>query len=412
MTTARMRVWAATVGMLLGVSALFGASVKSAKKVEPGKPPVVPAGLRNPLLPVQVGADALLPELSLIQKIPMVAPAGFDPLYTGAQWSAYRQMFGEEADNVTRQKSSGVAAFAGRLIAAADGEAKLGTAGRQGLARLLYLRAVAVCYRNRDGFPTANRAVMGYQGVMDIHEPLQVAGLWAMTNIMSKLAVTPKPDRIRYSGIAARANMQLALLLLDADQVEAAEGMVRQIGYHEGWLRSDKRVQAQISQVRAQVKQTAGLMADLATKYDRAVKGDDGALMAIYLYGRYVKGRPDLVANLPARKPGSPMAQLAGALAAAERDPAEGFTAAEMLKGVAMGLDDGVMKQRTLWAALGYYRAYLKDGSTEHERVKRTLARIAIEAVIGEGARGPHAIEPMTATAGAATQAATASARE
>jgi hypothetical protein len=405
-----MRMWVGVMVVVLGAGAAVGATgargTLGKGKVDSTKAAVAAAGSRsNPLLPVQVSADALVPELSTVQKVPMIAPAGFEPLYTTEEWGAYRAAFGEEADNLGRKKSSGIAEFAGRMIAAAEAEAKKGERGQRGLARLLCVRAVAVCYRNRDGFPVANRGVETYRSVMDIRQPLQVAGLWAMTNQMSKMAVTPKPERIRYSGIAARADMQLALLLLDADQVEAAEGMIRQIGYHEGWLKGDKAVRAQIAQVRAQVKQTSALMADLATKYEPAVRGDDSALMMIYLYGRYVKGRPELVADLPARKPGSPMAQLAGALAAAEKDTTAAFTAAETLKGVAATLPEGVMKQRTLFAALGYYRAYLNDPRTERERVKRTLARMAVESVIGDGARGPHAIEPMAAAA-AATQTA------
>ncbi len=416
MTAARMRVWVGVMGVVLGVGVGFGANAKTAGtakgKVDPKKAEaVVVVGKRNPLLPPQVTAESLVPELAVVQKMPMIAPGGLAPIYTSDDWSAYRAAFGEEADNLGRKKSSGIAEFAGRMIAAAEGEVKQGASGRKGLARLLCLRAVAVCYRNRDGFPVANKAVVGYQAAMDIHVPLQVAGLWAMTNQMSKMAVTPKPERIRYSGIAARANMQCALLLLDADQVEAAEGMIRQIGYHEGWLKSDKVVHSQIAQVRAQVKQTVGLMAELGEKYGPAVKGDDSALMAIYLYGRYVKGRPEIVADLPARKPGSPMAQLAGAIGAADKDPVDAFTAAEMLKGVASGLPDGVLKQRTLYAALGYYRAYLKEPRTERERVKRTLARMAVESVIGDGARGPHAIEPMAAAGAAGGVATTASDR-
>jgi hypothetical protein len=390
-----MRIWAGVAAVVLGVGVGFGATAgKPAAKKGDAKAAEVVVGKANPLLPVQVSAEALVPELVVVQKVPMIAPEGLEPIYTSEDWGAYRAAFGEEADNLGRKKSSGVAEFAGRMIGAAEEARK---AGKGGLARLLCLRAASVCYRNRDGFVVANRAVVEYQAAMDIHVPLQVAGLWAMTNQMSKMAVTPKPERIRYSGIAARANMQLALLLLDADQVEAAQGVIRQIGYHEGWLKSDKAVRAQIAQVRAQVKQTAGLMAELGEKYAPAVKGDDSALMAIYLYGRYVKGRPEIVADLPARKPVSPMAQLAAAIGAADRDAADAFTAAEMLKGVASGLEEGVLKQRTLYAALGYYRAYLKEPRTERERVKRTLARMAVESVIGDGARGRHAIEPMAA---------------
>jgi hypothetical protein len=410
MKAARMRTWAAIAAMVLGVGAGWGATGRGVsaarKKAEPKKPAIVAVSPDNPLLPPQVAADALMPELSVLQKMPMVAPAGFEPIYRGDDWAAYREQFGDEADNIGRKKSSGIAEFATRLIAAADAEAAKGKDGRLGLARLLYLRAVGLTYRNRDGFPVANKAVEAYQRVMDVKDPLQVAGLWTMTNQMSKMAVTPKPERIAYSGIAARANMQLALLLLDRDQIDAAEGMMRQIGYHEGWLKGDTKTRRQIAAVRAQVKQTAGLLADLGQKYEPAVRGDDAALMEIYLYGRYVKCKPELVADLPGRKPASAMAQLAGAIASAEKHVDAAFTAAEMLKNVGENMPDGVLKRRTLWAALGYYRTYIKDPSTERERIKRTLSRMAIEAVIGDGAQGPHAIDPMAVTA-PATQPAT-----
>lgn len=395
-----MRTWAAVAGIVLGVGAGLGATGKgpsAGKKTPAKKTDVVALSPNNPLLPPQVAADALMPELSVLQKMPMVAPTGFEPIYRGDDWATYRQEFGEEADNVGRKKSSGIAEFATRLIAAADAQAADGKDGRLGLARLLYLRAVGLTYRNRDGFVVANKAVEGYQRVMDTKAPLQVAGLWTMTNQMSKMAVTPKPERIRYSGIAARANMQLALLLLDRDQIDAAEGLMRQIGYHEGWLKGDTKTRSEIAAVRVQVKQTAGLLADLGRKYEPAVRGDDAALMEIYLYGRYVKGKPELVADLPGRKPASAMAQLAGAIAAAQNHVDADFTAAEMLKNVGESMPDGVLKRRTLWAALGYYKTYIKDPSTERERIKRTLARMAIEAVIGDGAQGPHAIDPMAA---------------
>ncbi len=130
---------------------------------------------------------------------------------------------------------------------------------------------------------------------------------------MSRTVTTPKPDRIHYSATAARANMQLTLLLLDADQLDAAQSLQKQIAYHEGWLHTSGRLPDRQNRLHpnpqspcALLKQTQTTMDYLATQYQPAINGDDNALMAIYLYGRYVKQKPEIVADLPARKPNSP----------------------------------------------------------------------------------------------------------
>src|SRR5690606_32079851 len=146
--------------------------------------------------------------------------------------------------------------FSKKLTDAAEAEKRT----RPGLARLLLFRAAAICYRNRDGYEPANRAVMAYQGIMDIRSATQVGALWTITNAMSRLAVTPKPERIRYSGIAARANSQLAILLLEADQVDAADSIIRQVGYHEGWLKGDRHMRGIIAQTRTVVRHTITMM--------------------------------------------------------------------------------------------------------------------------------------------------------
>jgi hypothetical protein len=359
------------------------------------------AARTNPLLPPAVAVEGFFPDLSVQQKAPTVTPAGFEPLYTAEDWQAYREKFGAEADGITRLKSSGILEVANRWITAAAAPERTGPELAPGVKRLLLLRAAAVCYRNRDGFPTADRAVATYLAMMDKRSAAQVGGLWTVANAMSRMAVTPKPERIRYDGIAAKANMQLALLLVEADQVEAAQGVIKLIGYHEGWLKSDPATRGQIGQVRARVNSVAKMMEYLGAQYGPALRNDEQALMAIYLYGRYVKNNPAVVADLPGRVPNSRLAQLAASIDAAGRDAAAAFPAAENLRVVATTLPDGMLRQRTLYAALQHYRAFLNDPGTERDRIHRTLARMSLEAVIADGAHAGAAIDPFAPPAAA-----------
>jgi hypothetical protein len=396
--------------MAWSAGAALGAT-SHGRKVSPTPPPpaVVAPSAGNPLLPPPIPLEQFFLDLTLVPKTPTpsTTPAGFDPLYTAEDWQSYRDRFGAEADTLNRQKSSGLIAFANKLLAASE-EPGISP----GLQRLLTLRAAIDCYRTRDGFPTANKAILAYQKRFDLHSALQVGALWTITNAMSRTITTPRPDRIHYSALAARANMQLTLILLDHDQLAAAQSLAKLVVYHEGWVHTtgatpaDKLVRGQIAQVRALLRQTTATLDYLATQYEPAINGDDQALMAIYLYGRYVKGKPAIVADLPGRKPSSPMAQLAAALAAADRDPEAMYTAAETLRIVASTLPDGVLKQRTLYAALQNYRAFIAAPQTEHDRIKRTLARMATEAVIADGARGPAPLLNPFAEVTATTQAA------
>jgi hypothetical protein len=370
----------------------LGATPSHGKKSVP--PPVVAMPVTgNPLLPPAIPVEQFFFDLTLVAKAPAVTPGGLEPVYSAEDWSAYRARFGAEADGLTKLKSSGLIAFSNKLIAAA-GEAGVSP----GLQRLLLLRAAIDCYRTREGFTTANKAVTGYEKIFDMHSAMQVGALWTIANAMSRSITTPRADRIHYSAIAARADMQLTLILLDHDQLAAAQSLVKLVAYHEGWVHTsgataaDKVVHGQIAQVRALVRQTTTTLDYLATQYEPAINGDDPALMAIYLYGRYVKGKPAIVADLPGRKPSSPLAKLAASLAAAEHDPEAMYDAAETLRIVASTLPEGVLKQRTLYAALQNYRGFIAAPQTERDRVKRTLARMAIESVIADGARGPTAL--------------------
>lgn len=381
----------------------------------PAPPPPPSAGVKtNPLLPPQIPVEGFYGDLSLVAKLPQIAPQGFEPLYAGADWQAFRDHFGAQADGVSRLKSSGQAAFAGELIkaakvamlrpaattapASASAPATAtapGAAVSTGYSRLLLLRAAAIGYRNKDGYPVADQAVTEYLASMDKKSAAQVGALWSIANVMARTSVTPKDDRIRYDGIAAKANMQLALILLQADQIQAADAITHQVAYHEGWLKNDPDTRAKIAQVRARVKQTGGMMDYLATQYDPAIHNDPKALLAVYLYGRYVKGKPEIVSDLPGRVPGSALAQLAGQLDAAERgDFSAAFNAAEALRQDAASIPDAVIRERTLYGALQLYDVFLDAKQTEHDRVHRTLAQIAREGVVADGAKKGVAIDP------------------
>jgi hypothetical protein len=402
MLVARCRILMAAV--VMAAASALGATPSHGKKSAPPPPPVGPV-TGNPLLPPAIPVEQFFFDLSLVAKAPAATPGGFEPVYSAEDWAGYRERFGAEADGLNKLKSSGLIGFSNKLIAASE---EPGASG--GFQRLLLLRAAIDCYRTRDGFTTANKAVTAYEKIFDIHSAMQVGALWSIANAMSRSITTPRPDRIHYSAIAARANMQLTLILLDHDQLAAAQALVKMVAYHEGWVHTsgatpaDKMVHGQIAQVRALVRQTTATLDYLATQYEPAINGDDQALMAIYLYGRYVKNKPEIVADLPGRKPSSPLAQLAASLAAANRDPEAMYTAAETLKVVASTLPDGVLKQRTLYAALQNYRGFIAAPQTERDRVKRTLARMATESVIADGARGPAALLNPFASVVASTQ--------
>jgi hypothetical protein len=361
-------------------------------------------GKRNPLLPLSVAIENFYVDLSLSPKeAPPMLPAGFESLLRATDWETYRTRFGAEADGVARLRSSGRNAFAARLIeAAAPGPER--SAFSPALQRYLLVRAAAIAYRSGDGFPTADKAVTDYLYLMDKHSAAQVGALWSMANAISRTSMTPKADRIRYDGIAARANMQLALLMLEADQINSAQAITKQIAYHEGWLKDDPATRAQIARVRTEVRQAAAMMDYLATQYEPAIHNDVPALTAIYLYGRYVKGSAALVADLPGRVPGSPLAVMARSLDAAARgDVASAFTAAEALRVAAANMPDACIRARALYAAMQLYDIYLASPESERDRVNRTLARIAREAVVADGARKRGSIDPFASPMPTAT---------
>ena len=356
----------------------------------------------NPLLPAPINAAGLYPDLSPQIKAPTFAPAGVAPLYTQADWDAYRAAFGADLDGQNHTHVSGPGELAGKMIAAAETET------HPGLRRLLLVRAVALTFRNHDGWAIAGRALEAYQKSMDVSQPAQVAALWTMTDTLSRFSTVPKPERIKCSALAAKANVQLALQLLDYGQLDAAQALIKKTTYHEGWIKNDARLRSQISAARSTINSTATLMDYMQDQYSAVVdKKDEAAAFRLYLFARFVRPSPGIVDDLQTRRSATDIQQLAGTLNAADRDAASGYAAAELLRQTGAGLPAGILRQRTLYAAMHYYRVFLRDPDTEDQRVQRTLAQMQIQTLAADGARGAPVIHPFDPPA-TATQPASA----
>lgn len=378
--------------LIFGCCALAGSSAWAARS-RPARTPTPAAEPRrfaNPLLPDQVSIAGLFPEMTSQQKAPSAGVPGFSPLYTAEDWEVYRSRFGAEADGLVRKKSSAYAELAGKFIATAEE-----SSDRPGLQRLLLVRAVALCYRNRDGYTQAGKALAAYQRCADLSVPAQVAALFTLSDTLSRYSTTPRPERIKCSAIAAKANMQLALQLVELGQLDAARSLIKKITYHEGYVRSDAHLRARIAQVRGLVNSTGTMMEYLYDQYQAVVtKNDEAAALRLYLYARFVRHTPTIIGELHQRSSATAIQSLASALAQADRDAAQAFAAGDLLRNVAAELPDGVIKSRTLYAAQRYYRAFLHEPSTETQRVKRTLAQMAVQAVAADGARPAPTIRP------------------
>ncbi len=231
--------------------------------------PVAPVSNdRNPLLPPPIAIEALWPDLSMSQKKPGIGPEGMTANYSAEDWASYRTQFGAAADDVLRKRSSQVAQFAGELIAAAA------TTKQPGLQRLLLLRATIMTYRATAGNAVAQKALAAYQDAIDIKSPTQVAALWTMADGLARQISTPKSERPKFAAIAARANIQLCMLLLDLNQVSAAQSIAKLLGRHEGTIHADAALHAQATTLHNLVSQTAAMFDYLHTQYDLLARGN------------------------------------------------------------------------------------------------------------------------------------------
>jgi len=356
--------------------------------------------VQNPLLPPQLaldGASPFFPDLSMVAKSPTVTPEGYRALYSAADWQAYRATFGTEADGILRLKTSAQLDFVQKLLDAAKAETFVpANPNSGGLRRLLLIRAVAVAYRHKEGTPLAAQAIALYQQSIDLDTTSHVAALWTLTDALTRYASTPKPDRAKFSNLAARANIQLAVLFLDANQIAAAQTTIKWLSRHDPATRADPTLRPSVVQARSLVAQSAAMLdylngrcaALVATvQAPNSPNADPSAAMPLYLYARFVKPNRGLLNEVLSHRGTSAVGPLHNMLEQANADPLSTYAAADALKAAAAGLPEGILKHRTMYASLQLYRSFAANPKTESERVKRTLAHIAIEALLGDGAR-------------------------
>lgn len=354
----------------------------------------------NPLLPHQIDPAGFYPDMLAVQKNPTIPPTGYVSLYSPADWQAFRDKFGDKADAIGKQKSSGQLDFARELIAAAKDPAT-----RPGLKRLLLVRATAIAYRHREGTPVAADAIQTYQRYMDLSIPADVAALWTMADSMTRYATTPKPDRTKFSLLAAKANIQLSVLLLDAGQIDAAQKVVKMLTRHDVAIRNDATLHPLANKTKTLVSETAIMMDRLAIQWQKIAQPpangarlDNTAVVELYLYARYIAHQPNLMNELILRRGTSALGLLHDTLEKAKTDPQMMYNAGDSLKKVAETLPEGVLKHRVLYAAWQQYDAFANNPSTQDERIKRTLAGITKQGVIGDGAHGTPIIHPFEST--------------
>ncbi len=380
------------------LAALWGLGPESAAATFSRRPP--------PLLPPTIVLHDLWPDLSLVQKQPCTATPGMKPLYSMADWRWYQRRYGAQARRVKYEYLSKRLAFAAAMLKQAQREP------HRGRARLLCLRVFALCYQSRSGSPLAQAAVSRYMQVTKLHSIVQIAPIWQMANLLAYLAATPLVDRRRYDILAEQANVQLTLELLWAGQVRAAYRVVRHLGIHETLtVRADRKLMFEMSVARTIVRQTQRMLHDLDRQYRLMLAGQESAAMEVYLYAAVVSPRPHLRAWILRRWSRSPVGALDRSMVACRRDPSQCYPCARALQAEAQVLPAGILRNRVLFAALTDYLRYLKLPLNRHNRVERTLSRIAVQQVIEQGARPNPNINPLQGLVGMATSIVSATRR-
>ncbi|NNM86903.1 MAG: hypothetical protein HKL95_00115 [Phycisphaerae bacterium] len=351
-----------------------------------------------PLLPPTIVLHDLWPDLSLVQKQACMVPQGMKPLYSMDDWRWFQRKYGAQARRVKYEFLSKRLTFAAAMLKQAQRET------HRGRSRLLCLRVFALCYQSRSGSPLAQAAVSRYMQVTQLHSVVQIAPIWQMSNLLAYLAATPLVDRRRYDILAEQANVQLTLELLWVGQVRAAYRVVRHLGIHETLtVRSDHRLMFEMSVARTIVQQTQRMIQDLDKQYRLMLSGQESAAMEVYLYATVVSPRPHLRAWILLHWSRSPVGELDRLMRACRKDPSECYRCARALQAEAQVLPAGVLRNRVLFAALTDYVRYLKLPLNRHNRVERTLSRIAVQQVIEQGARPNPNINPLQGLVGMPT---------
>ncbi|NNM84501.1 MAG: hypothetical protein HKL96_01915 [Phycisphaerales bacterium] len=384
----------ACCGLLAAMTAL---AAGKHRRPEPRSEAVVQHEAGNPVLPPQVSSGDILPALDLVQTLPSIVPQGMTPLYSATDWQAFQQQFGSQAVQARRENVSARAALASKMLAA----------GRQsssaGLGRLLCLRAFALCYQSRGSSDVAQQALRQFMRLADGDKVLQVAAVWSLSHELAWLAATPLPVRMHMAVLAEKADVQLILMLLARGQLDAAHDMVHWLMIHETReVRANHVLLSQINAARILVVQNTQLADYLSQQYAKIHGGDEHAALAIYAYARFVRNDRALRrAMIAAFVHGEP-ASLDTMLATAKQSNHKAYRAGKYLQRLGYTFPPGILRHRTLHAAVKLYNICIADkGYSEENRVRRTLSRINIQEMRGDGARGNPNIAPLTPLLGA-----------
>ncbi len=355
----------------------------------------------NPLLPPAIPVSNLWPDLTLDQSVPSIAPGRFPPLYSANDWQRYEKKYAPQILSAMRHRLSDKIALANVLLD------KARQTPHHGLARLLDIKAFALTYRSRAGSPVAQRALAQYMTLASPDNIVELGPIWTMSQLLAYLGATPPQDREHFAALAERADVQLTLRLLRCAQVAAAARTVRLLVIEETLpVRRNPVLMAQISNTRALTSQSVAMMDYLDQQYHLLIKGDVSAATPIYLYALVIQNEPLVRRELVRRWPTSVPAQIQKLLASAPVNPHADFAVAKLLHDAGSALPWGILRDRTLYASLQHYHRFLNNPKTQWDRISRTLAKIAVEHLIEQGARPHPDISPLTPFLGpAATHA-------
>ncbi len=382
--TVFLRRGCAVLGLVIGLR-LFpgGAGVLQADAAMPDS--------YKQLLPPPLRLAGLWPDLSLSPGKPATAPPDCQPVYHLRTWRRFRREFGAAAAAVIFQSPADRIALARKMLNRAR------ATHDRGYRRLLCIRAFALAFRWWNGAAPAQRALTLYLQNSNLKDPAQVAPIWTMCNDAAYLRTMPPADRDRYDKLAEAANTQLVLELLSAGQLAAARRVVRLLVIHETLgVRADPPLLSAMGTARILVHQTREMIDFLAARWRRR-RTDPAAAMDIYLYARYVQPLPALRARILRRWPAGPITVLDRTLRTSRTVRDADYQAGRQLARAAQPLPWGILRDRILFAALRHYRAFLVAPATRHDRIRRTLARIAAGQLLEEGARPNPDITPLAA---------------
>jgi len=383
----RMPILAAVMFLILFNPAV----VRAATQTHTNSPQQFQAPVNSPILPAPIDLEDLWPDLTLNPRSPSIVPAGFTPLYDGADWREYQKQFTDIADGLPEATASQRAEVAGQILTASEHAHDLG------LARLLAIRAFALTYQSGIGSPVAQQSLRRYlELVVDPNDPVQVAPIWTMSHLLAYLRATPAPERQQYAVLAERANVQLTMDLLAMGQLDAANRVVRMLVIHEiKAVRENSQLMSQMGIARTLVAQTNQMIAQLDVEYAKMWQGDAQAGVPIYLYSSYIGVWPQMRAAILRRWPTGPAAILDDAIQGSAVNSDDRYKAGQLLSQAAEMLPAGILRDRTMYQAMEKYNAFLNDPATQNDRIKRTLAQLAVQQLFQEGARPQPVLNPL-----------------